>query len=85
MASVSGKADTGVVTVQQHATSLTLVPTAATLTAFSATVRLLASALDANQFPIATPDLVWTSTASNIVTVDPTGLGRAPAAYQTAS
>ena len=78
IAASNGLADTATVTVNQRADSLAVSPQADTLMAGD-TVRLSASAFDANRHPISAATFTWTSGDTSIATVDSAGLVRAKA------
>ena len=77
-AEVTAVADTAtgrvIVVVQQAGASLVLTPTDIVLTAVGDTVRMEATATDANGYPVPAPALVWTTSAGSVADVDGTGL-----------
>lgn len=74
----SGLADTATVTVDQKADSVSVAPRADTLTAGD-TVRLSASAFDANRHPIESASFAWISGDTTIASVDSAGVVHAKA------
>ena len=70
----SGQASSGVrVTVEQQAVGVELSPSTALLLSGD-TLRIIASAVDANGHAIAGAGFTWTTSDTTIATVDPTGL-----------
>ena len=73
-ATSEGASGTATVTVAQTPASLTLAPTADTLTSLGQTVQLAVSAQDSGGHPIAGPQVTWTSSNPAAATVSATGL-----------
>ena len=72
-ASASQASGSANVTVQQRATDVSVAPNAVTLTAQGQTAQLAATAVDANDHPVADP-VEWTSLDETVATVDESGL-----------
>ena len=73
-ASAGAASDTVDVVVAQLAVEVTLTPASDTLVARGDTVRLAASAFDANDTPFVGARFVWASSDATVATVDSTGL-----------
>lgn len=63
-----------VVVVQQAVASLAMTPITVVLTAAGDTIRMRATATDANGHPVIDPPLVWSTSAGAVADVDGTGL-----------
>lgn len=62
------------VTVAQAAATLAIAPDSAALTAIGQTQQFTATALDANNYPVANPAVTWSSSDSTVASVDAAGL-----------
>ena len=73
-ATVDGIAGTATLLVAQEAATVTLTPASDTLVSLGDTTRLVADVVDAQNQPLATPNVAWMSADTLVATVDSTGL-----------